>query len=193
MIWTASHLFFDLFLIVFSCFTMFHVMLGEQTCIDEGTISCEHSLTQFVSSRLMLRHTSVGGLFSHCIFSSMKVQYLMNMQEDILVIHCSPQSVFRVRPATHCSPMLSSEPALPLVSSLKCTHIPRPGHASPILCTSFSPTGKLLATRSGDNNVWLWDLDTETELCEWRRGAGHGIISSAMYHSVQVTDMAVTL
>ena len=89
---------------------------------------------------------------------SMKALYLVNTQEDILVIHCSPQSVFRMRPATHCSPMLSSEPALPLVSSLKCTHIPRPGHASPILCTSFSPTGKLLATRSGDNNVWLWDL-----------------------------------
>lgn len=28
-------------------------------------------------------------------------------QEDILVVHCSPQSVFRVRPATRCSSTLS--------------------------------------------------------------------------------------
>ena len=83
-------------------------------------------------------------------------------QEDILVVHCSPQSVFRVRPATRCSSTLSGEPALPLASSLRCTHISRPGHASPILCASFSPTGKLLATGSGDNNARLWDLDTET-------------------------------
>lgn len=27
--------------------------------------------------------------------------------EDIIVIHCSPQSVFRVRPATRCSSTLS--------------------------------------------------------------------------------------
>jgi len=48
-----------------------------------------------------------------------------------------------VRPATRCSSTLS-------------------GHSSPILCASFSPTGKLLATGSGDNNARLWDLDTET-------------------------------
>lgn len=38
----------------------------------------------------------------------------------------------------------------------------KPGHASPILCASFSPTGKLLATGSGDNTCRLWNLDTET-------------------------------
>ena len=111
----------------------------------------------------------------------------MNTQEDILVVHCSSQSVFRVRPATCGSSMLSGEPALPLVSSLRCTHTSQPGHASSILCASFSPMGKLLATASGDNN--LWDLDMETELCEWRRGVGRAIIFSVMYHSVQVTDM----
>ncbi|KAH9975808.1 WD-repeat protein [Lactifluus volemus] len=63
--------------------------------------------------------------------------------EDILVVHCSPQSVFRVRPATRCSSSLS-------------------GHSSPILCASFSPTGNLLATGSGDTNARLWDLFTET-------------------------------
>lgn len=36
------------------------------------------------------------------------------------------------------------------------------GHSSPILCASFAPTGKMLATGSGDNTCRLWDLDTET-------------------------------
>ncbi|CCA72208.1 related to RSA4-WD-repeat protein required for maturation and efficient intra-nuclear transport or pre-60S ribosomal subunits [Serendipita indica DSM 11827] len=63
--------------------------------------------------------------------------------EDVFIVHCSPQAVFRVRPATRCSSTLS-------------------GHSSPILCASFSPTGRLLATGSGDTHARLWDLDTET-------------------------------
>ncbi|KAG9126945.1 hypothetical protein FRC07_001278 [Ceratobasidium sp. 392] len=63
--------------------------------------------------------------------------------EDIITVYCSPQAVFRVRPATRCSSTLS-------------------GHASAILCAAFSPTGNLLATGSGDNNARLWNLDTET-------------------------------
>ncbi|KAG8902537.1 hypothetical protein FRB99_004372 [Tulasnella sp. 403] len=63
--------------------------------------------------------------------------------EDILTIHCTPQAVFRVRPATRCSSTLT-------------------GHSSPILCASFSPTGRLMATGSGDTTARLWNLDTET-------------------------------
>jgi WD40 repeat protein len=37
-----------------------------------------------------------------------------------------------------------------------------PGHSSPILSASFSPTGNQLATGSGDTNARLWDLNTET-------------------------------
>lgn len=62
--------------------------------------------------------------------------------EDVLKVYCSPQSVFRVRPATRCSSTLT-------------------GHGSPILCAAFSPTGRLLATGSGDTTARLWDLNTE--------------------------------
>ncbi|KAF8919507.1 WD-repeat protein [Mucidula mucida] len=64
-------------------------------------------------------------------------------EEDVITVHCSPQSVFRVRPATRCSSTLG-------------------GHTSPILCASFSPTGDFLATGSGDTNARLWNLHTET-------------------------------
>ncbi|CAE6413580.1 unnamed protein product [Rhizoctonia solani] len=63
--------------------------------------------------------------------------------EDVITVYCSPQAVFRVRPATRCSSTLS-------------------GHSSAILCAAFSPTGSMLATGSGDNNARLWNLDTET-------------------------------
>lgn len=62
--------------------------------------------------------------------------------EDKLTVYCSPQAVFRVRPATRCSSTLS-------------------GHSAPILCASFSPTGDALATGSGDCTVRLWDLNAE--------------------------------
>lgn len=63
--------------------------------------------------------------------------------EDTFTVYCSPQAIFRVRPATRCSSSLS-------------------GHSAAILCAAFSPTGTRLATGSGDCNARLWDLDTET-------------------------------
>jgi len=38
------------------------------------------------------------------------------------------------------------------------------GHAEAVLCVSFSPDGKQLASGSGDTTVRLWDLYTETPL-----------------------------
>ncbi|PAV19902.1 WD-repeat protein [Pyrrhoderma noxium] len=63
--------------------------------------------------------------------------------EDKFVVVCTPQAVFRVRPATRCSSSLN-------------------GHSSPILCAAFSPTGDSLATGSGDCTARLWDLNSET-------------------------------
>ncbi|GAA5855651.1 hypothetical protein JCM3766R1_005937 [Sporobolomyces carnicolor] len=63
--------------------------------------------------------------------------------EDVFVIDCEPEAVFRVREITRCSSSLD-------------------GHASPILCASFSPTGQYLATGSGDNTCRLWNLASET-------------------------------
>jgi ribosome assembly protein 4 len=63
--------------------------------------------------------------------------------EDILVIDCEPEAVFRVRDVTRCSSTL-------------------PGHTAPILCAAFSPTGTYLVTGSGDNTARVWNLDSET-------------------------------
>lgn len=83
-------------------------------------------------------------------------------EEDVFVVHCSPQSVFRVRPPTRCSSTLSGA----LLNSLWTVlflnaFILSQGHSSPILCASFSPTGNFLATGSGDTTARLWNLDTE--------------------------------
>lgn len=82
--------------------------------------------------------------------------------EDIIVVYCSPQSVFRVRPATRCSSTLSGLFIFYFFDRKKISYILNLGHTSSILCASFSPTGSLLATGSGDTNARLWDLDTET-------------------------------
>lgn len=65
--------------------------------------------------------------------------------ESILSITYSPQAVFKVKTISRCSSTLS-------------------GHSSPILCSSFSPTGSLLITGSGDKTARIWDLETETPL-----------------------------
>jgi len=81
--------------------------------------------------------------------------------EDVFVVYCSPQSVFRVRPATRCSATLSGEFII-IMTFVNTLRLLCAGHTSPILCASFSPTGNLLATGSGDTAARLWDINTET-------------------------------
>lgn len=83
-------------------------------------------------------------------------------EEDVFVVYCSPQSVFKVRPATRCSSTLSGGSLC--ICSANISHLTSSflGHTSPILCAAFSPTGNMMATGSGDTNARLWDLYTET-------------------------------
>ncbi|XP_053609022.1 notchless protein homolog 1 [Plodia interpunctella] len=68
----------------------------------------------------------------------------LNSEEVIEIIY-QQQAVFRVRPVTRCT------------SSI-------PGHAEAVISTSFSPSGKQLASGSGDTTVRFWDLSTQTPL-----------------------------
>ncbi|KAL9939720.1 hypothetical protein V8E36_001537 [Tilletia maclaganii] len=65
--------------------------------------------------------------------------------ESLLDIVFEPQAVFRVRAVNRCSSSLT-------------------GHASPILCSTFSPSGRLLLTGSGDKTARIWDLTSESPL-----------------------------
>ncbi|XP_066551794.1 notchless protein homolog 1 isoform X1 [Amia ocellicauda] len=63
--------------------------------------------------------------------------------EKVLDVVYQPQAVFKVRAVTRCT------------SSLE-------GHTEAVISVSFSPTGKYLASGSGDTTVRFWDLSTET-------------------------------
>ncbi|XP_060146887.1 notchless protein homolog 1 isoform X4 [Globicephala melas] len=63
--------------------------------------------------------------------------------EKVLDIVYQPQAIFRVRAVTRCT------------SSLE-------GHSEAVISVAFSPTGKYLASGSGDTTVRFWDISTET-------------------------------
>uniref|UniRef100_A0A8C6ZMF4 Notchless protein homolog 1 n=1 Tax=Nothoprocta perdicaria TaxID=30464 RepID=A0A8C6ZMF4_NOTPE len=72
--------------------------------------------------------------------------------EKVLDIVYQPQAVFRVRAVTRCT------------SSLE-------GHTEAVISVAFSPTGKYLASGSGDTTIFLWDPATGNQL--GRVLAGH--------------------
>ncbi|KAK0525181.1 ribosome assembly [Tilletia horrida] len=72
--------------------------------------------------------------------------------ESLLDVVFEPQAVFRVRAVNRCSSSLT-------------------GHTSPILCSTFSPSGRLLLTGSGDRTARIWDLTSESPL---HTLTGHG-------------------
>ncbi|XP_006412402.2 notchless protein homolog [Eutrema salsugineum] len=65
--------------------------------------------------------------------------------ENILTIVYRQQALFRTRPVNRISASIA-------------------GHQGAILCVSFSPDGKQLASGSGDTSVRLWDLNTQTPM-----------------------------
>uniref|UniRef100_A0A2R9AK47 Notchless protein homolog 1 n=1 Tax=Pan paniscus TaxID=9597 RepID=A0A2R9AK47_PANPA len=72
--------------------------------------------------------------------------------EKVLDIIYQPQAIFRVRAVTRCT------------SSLE-------GHSEAVISVAFSPTGKYLASGSGDTTIRLWDPSTGKQV--GRTLAGH--------------------
>nr|KAF6457840.1 notchless-like protein 1 [Rousettus aegyptiacus] len=72
--------------------------------------------------------------------------------EKVLDIIYQPQAIFRVRAVTRCT------------SSLE-------GHSEAVISVAFSPTGKYLASGSGDTTILLWDPSTGKQV--GRTFAGH--------------------
>uniref|UniRef100_A0A8C9LGC8 Notchless protein homolog 1 n=1 Tax=Pavo cristatus TaxID=9049 RepID=A0A8C9LGC8_PAVCR len=92
--------------------------------------------------------------------------------EKVLDIIYQPQAVFRVRAVTRCT------------SSLE-------GHTEAVISVAFSPTGKYLASGSGDTTVRFWDLSTETPQFTAKGGcrvSWEG--SSPLSHSIFLWDPA---
>ncbi|MEE6469517.1 hypothetical protein FKM82_008659 [Ascaphus truei] len=79
--------------------------------------------------------------------------------EKVLDIIYQPQAVFKVRAVTRCT------------SSLE-------GHTEAVISVAFSPTGKYLASGSGDTTVRFWDLSTETPHFT-AKGHTHWVLSIA--------------
>ncbi|KAF2360526.1 NLE protein [Trinorchestia longiramus] len=80
-------------------------------------------------------------------------------EEKIVTILYQAQAVFKVQSVTRCT------------SSL-------PGHAEAVLCSSFSPDGRYLASGSGDTTVRFWDVNTETPHFT-SRGHSHWVLVTA--------------
>uniref|UniRef100_A0A672SB73 Notchless protein homolog 1 n=1 Tax=Sinocyclocheilus grahami TaxID=75366 RepID=A0A672SB73_SINGR len=87
------------------------------------------------------------------------VQELGLETEQVLPVVYQPQAVFRVRAVARCT------------SSLE-------GHTEAVISVAFSPTGKYLASGSGDTTVRFWDLSTETPH-HTARGHTHWVLSIA--------------
>ncbi|GLD74352.1 notchless protein homolog 1 [Lates japonicus] len=79
--------------------------------------------------------------------------------EQVLPVVYQPQAVFRVRAVARCTSTLQ-------------------GHTEAVISTAFSPTGKYLASGSGDTTVRFWDLMTETPH-HTARGHTHWVLSIA--------------
>ncbi|PWA23020.1 hypothetical protein CCH79_00001855, partial [Gambusia affinis] len=87
------------------------------------------------------------------------IQTLGVETEQVLPVVYQPQAVFRVRAVTRCTSTLQ-------------------GHTEAVISTAFSPTGKYLASGSGDTTVRFWDLTTETPH-HTARGHNHWVLSIA--------------
>ena len=60
----------------------------------------------------------------------------------VLPVVFKPEAMFRIKPVTRASSTLE-------------------GHSEAVLNVAFSPSGRMLASGSGDTTVRMWDLNTE--------------------------------
>uniref|UniRef100_A0A8C5DC35 Notchless protein homolog 1 n=1 Tax=Gouania willdenowi TaxID=441366 RepID=A0A8C5DC35_GOUWI len=96
--------------------------------------------------------------------------------EQVLPVVYQPQAVFRVRAVARCTSTLQ-------------------GHTEAVISTAFSPTGKYLASGSGDTTVRFWDLTTETPvfqlwgspICLWDPATGLQIGKTLTGHTKWIT------
>ncbi len=70
----------------------------------------------------------------------------------------------------------------------KCLNTFR-GHTEPVLCSQFSPDGRLVATGGADGAVKVWDLTSGKQLASFDAGGGGGGDDAGGGHRGAVTDL----
>lgn len=123
--------------------------------------------------------------------------------EDFMTLVYTPRAVFKVKPVTRSSSAIAGHGSTilccsfaPNNSSRMCsgagdstariwdcnTHTPLAtleGHTNWVLCVSYSPCGKIIATGSMDNTIRLWEADSGKPLGKSLTGHGKWITSLA--------------
>jgi WD40 repeat protein/energy-coupling factor transporter ATP-binding protein EcfA2 len=66
-------------------------------------------------------------------------------------------AAWRIHPSDEARHAMLATASLPAIAVLR-------GHTDDVFSVAFSPDGKILATGSGDNSVWLWDVTTHRSI-----------------------------
>ncbi|KAL3994064.1 hypothetical protein ACH3XW_20195 [Acanthocheilonema viteae] len=119
------------------------IVLPLSTTLTQLQILCNQLLGSSNDPIPITFRTRDGILIENSLKGSIP-QQKVDVEKSIELLYY-PEAVFRVRPVTRCT------------SSI-------PGHGEPVISVQFSPSGRELASGSGDATVRFWDLNTETPL-----------------------------